>query len=223
MDRRIEPVDYVLGELEPAERAEAERLLREDPRFRAEVERMLPVVDRLAELPAPAWEGLQTAETAFESAPGRSARRWALRPALAIAASVLLLVAGGVGGALLFGDDEGEEIAGGNVIALEPVGFSTPDAKGTGEVSDQAGDDAVVRVSGLDPSGPGQYYELWLLSDPERLVSLGSFRVPESGRAEVRVPLPVDPRRFRFLDLSLERVDEGPEHSGISVLRGPLS
>ena len=55
------------------------------------------------------------------------------------------------------------------------------------------------------------------------LVSLGSVRVPESGRATVEVQLPVDPGRFEFLDVSREPADGDPSHSTISVLRGPTA
>ncbi len=62
-----------------------------------------------------------------------------------------------------------------------------------------------------------------MLGDGGSVVSLGSFRVTSSGDAELRVPVPVDPQLYRFLDISVERTDEGPDHSGNSVLRGPLS
>jgi hypothetical protein len=39
----------------------------------------------------------------------------------------------------------------------------------------------------------------------------------------VRVPLPDDPGRYRYFDVSRELVDGGLEHSGDSLLRGPTS
>jgi hypothetical protein len=55
------------------------------------------------------------------------------------------------------------------------------------------------------------------------MLSLGSFRVPASGEAEVTVPLPVDVADFRFVDVSVEDDDGDPGHSGVSVLRGPTA
>jgi anti-sigma-K factor RskA len=78
-------------------------------------------------------------------------------------------------------------------------------------------------VSGLPPTGPGSFYEVWLLDGPTRVMSLGGFRVPQSGDAEVTVPLPVDVADFRYLDVSVEREDGDPGHSGDSVLRAPTS
>jgi anti-sigma-K factor RskA len=78
-----------------------------------------------------------------------------------------------------------------------------------------------VRVTGLAPSAGRDFYELWLMDGTDRLVSIGSFRVPSSGSAEVAVPLPVPVRDFRFIDVSREPEDGNPAHSGDSVLRGP--
>jgi hypothetical protein len=50
-------------------------------------------------------------------------------------------------------------------------------------------------------------------------VSLGTFSVGPDGRARIRVPLSVDLQRFPVLDVSLERADGDPRHSGASVLR----
>ena len=222
MARAIEPADYLLDELEPAERAEAERMMREDPEFRSAVERLRPVVEQLAELPSAGWEGvgLPAPTSAPQTAP--AGPFWTVRRGLAVAASLVLVAAGVAAGALIFGDDDDGAVIG-QSVSLDPLGPASDAAEATGQVASEAGGEAQLDVSGLSPSDEDQYYELWLLNDAEQLISLGSFRVPDSGRAEVRVPLPVDPASFRYLDVSLERVDEGPGHSGVSVLRGPLS
>jgi hypothetical protein len=36
-------------------------------------------------------------------------------------------------------------------------------------------------------------------------------------------PLPDDYERYRFVDISREPIDSNARHSGVSVLRGPLS
>ena len=85
----------------------------------------------------------------------------------------------------------------------------------------RTGGRATLDVSGLAPSRRGEFYELWLLSPPGDLVSLGSFRVAAGGRATLEVPVPVDPSRYRFVDVSVEADDGDPAHSSRSVLRGP--
>jgi anti-sigma-K factor RskA len=231
-DRRIEISDYLLGELSPEDRAEAERRIREDREYRAEVERLRPVVESLEELPREAWEAPQPPPLRApgprplapperrpdrRSAPWR--RRFSLSPAVAATAAVLLVGAGTGVGVLVAGDGSGEPNGRGETVSLRPLGSAAGGASGTAQLADAGGGEAVVRVSGLPRSRDSDYYELWLLNAPDDLISLGSFRVPGSGDAEVRVPLPADPRRFRFLDISLEPVDGGAGHSGRSVLR----
>ena len=43
------------------------------------------------------------------------------------------------------------------------------------------------------------------------------------GPETLDVELPVDPRKFRYLDLSREPDDGDPSHSTISILRGPVT
>jgi anti-sigma-K factor RskA len=221
-------VDYLLGELTPDERAAIERRIRDDPGFRREVERMRPVVADLEALPPDAWErgevpplpDLPLAPAAPSPEPRRP--RWpALRPVAAVAVSAALIAAGLGIGALVFGG--GGDADSGPAIALAPLGAGGSSASGEARVISSDDGGLRVRVSGLDPSMPGSFYELWLLDGPERLLSLGAFRVPASGAAEVTVPLPADPADFRFVDVSVESDDGDPGHSGLSVLRGPTA
>ena len=92
-----------------------------------------------------------------------------------------------------------------------------------GNATPVGGDRLEVDVSGLPASQGGDRYELWLLNSPDDLVSLGSFRVGESGAASVQVPLPVPPEQFAFIDVSVEPGDGNPAHSGNSVLRAPTA
>lgn len=229
MSKRIDISDYLLGELSGDDLAEAERLLREDPAFRAEADRLRPAVRRLEQLPPEAWEDLEPPPLAVPAVgaaaptpPRRTRRRFVLRPAFAALASVALLLVG-VGAGLLLGDDgpAGTTPDGGETLALAPVEPRGGDATGSAKLIGAAGGEAVVDVSSLRPSSSDDFYELWLLNGPDDLVSLGSFKVGPSGRANVRVPLPVDPSQFSFIDLSVEAVDGDASHSGRSVLRGP--
>jgi anti-sigma-K factor RskA len=151
-------------------------------------------------------------------------RRLVLRPAAALLASVVLLALGIGSGLLLAGDgDEGTDGAGLERVQLAPVVSAAENAGGTAELKPEAGGRAKVELRGLRPSGPRDFYELWLLGDDGQLVSLGSVRVPASGDATLDVELPVDPRQFRYLDLSREPDDGDPGHSTVSILRGPVT
>jgi Anti-sigma-K factor rskA len=142
-----------------------------------------------------------------------------------LAGAVALLAAGFAAGLLIGRGDESalrgpEPPADALRVRLEPVGARGRGADGAVILTGRAGGSASVRLTGLQPSRGGDFYELWLLGDDGELVSLGSVRVPASGRAELRVQLPVDPGRFRYLDVSREPGDGDPGHSADSVLRG---
>jgi len=225
--------DYLLGELAPDERAAFEAELERDAALRAEVERLEPVVTRLAAMEPAAWEApplpalpALPVESEQQQAPTRQrGRGWwqrslALRP-FAAAALAAVLIALGIAAGLLLGDREDDAtVAGGRVVALAPL---EDGESGTGTATLAGdGDRAAVSLRGLPPSEPGQFYELWLLNSVDDMVALGSFSIPASGALDVTVPLPADAGRFGALDLSLEPDDGDPAHSTISVLRAPL-
>lgn len=222
-DRRV--IDYLLGEMEPGERAEFERLVDDDPAMRREVERMRVVVSGLEELPPEAWGQAPVPPLAGlpppAATPRRPRRQLTLRPLGAAVAALALLAAGAGVGALVAGrDDEGSR---GRAIVLAPLERAAGPVGGTARTVSSDGAGLRVEVHGLAPSRGGAFYELWLLDGPGRMVAVGSFRVPESGRATVTVPLPADPAGFRYVDVSAEPGDGDPGHSGRSVLRGSTS
>ena len=227
--------DYLLGELDDAERAAFEAELARDPALRPRSSGCgrscpgwsrsthagwdPPAAPALATLPREAPEAPAAATTAR---PPWWRRGLVLRP-LAAGALALVLLALGVGAGLLLGggDDGGGGAVSGRVLALDPVEPLGGAAHGTATISTRDGR-ADVQVRGLKPSADGDFYELWLLNSPDDLVSLGSFRVPASGEVDVSVPLPGNPDDFAALDVSVEPPDGNPAHSTRSVLRAPL-
>jgi anti-sigma-K factor RskA len=220
--RRIDPLDVALGEVRPQDEAEVARLLREDERFRRDVEGLAPVVARLERQPAETWRAEEPPPLVVGAPPPPPRRRvWrhglVLRPAFALAATVLLLVAGaGIGLLAVGGDGEDGGAPAGRVVALEALRAG---AHGEAVVS---GESVRVRVGGLPAEQRGGFYELWLLNSPRDLVSLGTFRVGADGTAQVTLPVGVDPARFAFIDVSAEPADGDPAYSGASVLRAPV-
>ncbi|HEY7456916.1 MAG TPA: anti-sigma factor [Solirubrobacterales bacterium] len=221
-DERISA--YLLGELEPEEARAFERRLEGDPTLRGEVERLRPAVARLEALPAEVWEAPAPPPLALPEE-RRRAHRWrlpvlTLRPAAAAGLAALLLALGVAVGLLIEGAGGGAGPAPAATLAMSRIDDGPPGAHGNVRLA--AGESrATVDVAGLDPSGAGRFYELWLLDEDGRMVALGSFRVGADGKAEVELPLPVAPQRYRYFDLSLQEDNGDPTHSGISVLRGP--
>lgn len=215
---RPDLADILTGDLDAAGRAAAEERMRTDPAFRAEVERLGPIGDALSALPADAWE--QTAPPPLrarpEVVPLRRFRRpsgGVLRSAAAMAAVLVALAAFALGRVTADGDGT----AAGRTVELPALAAGA----GSGSAEIHADGAAMtLRVADLPPSADGDFYELWLLNSPTDLISVGSFRVPESGEVEVTLPIPLRPERYDFIDLSREPVDGDPAHSGESVLRG---
>jgi anti-sigma-K factor RskA len=230
MSRDDDIVDYLLDELEPADRARVERAMSDDPAFREEVDRMRPLVADLGALPEEAWGGGSEAVPPLPPLPPlapvaglaerRASRRLSLRPAMAIAASLAALAIGVAIGAIVA---SGGSEPSGPAIALASFGEGGPSASGLARVISSDGEELRLNVDGLRPSEGGQFYELWLLDGPEKAVSLGSFRVPDTGAAELSVPLPFALTDFRYIDVSVEPEDGVATHSGRSVLRAPTS
>jgi anti-sigma-K factor RskA len=210
MSEQFDALDVALGEVAPEHRAAAEERLRTDPAFAREVERLRGTVARLEAQPEETWNPPSPPSLAIGARERlRPVRTRRLMPALAALALVALGVAGTLGVQAL-----SEEEAGGERVPLAGLPLA-PGAAGEAELDDGLR----LTVSGLRPSRPGEYYELWLLNSPDDLVSVGAFRVGEDGAATLEFPLGVDPARYQLIDVSVERDDGNPGHSARSVLR----
>lgn len=231
-------VRFLTGEMDRDEIAAFEGRIASDPELAAEVESMARVTGRLGSLKDEAWNppeppALDRAVFEGSSASGGGAGDrgrgfrlpgfpagfgWPRLLAGGLAAAALFLGGALVGTAL---DGEGPGPATTERLALSGIGPEAP-AGAEGEVSlvSSGSDRLRLSVSGLEETGEREFYELWLLGDKGELVSLGSFRVDPGGSNEIEVPVPVDPNRYRYYDVSIEPANGSPEHSGRSVLRG---
>lgn len=238
---RDQIASYLLGELDANELDAFERQLETDRKLREEIEQLRPLVASLEAVPAEVWESspppplvmpedaadLQPAMPEPERAPARQRRRpfptLALRPLPAVGLAALLLAFGAWGG-LLIGGSGGSTGAGVGATDLVLTRIDDGPSGAHGDVA-VTGDErrATVDVSGLDPSGSDRFYELWLLDEDGRMIALGAFHVGADGRAEVELPIPVSPSRYRYFDVSLQEDNGDPAHSGVSVLRGLTS
>ncbi|HWH13594.1 MAG TPA: anti-sigma factor, partial [Miltoncostaeaceae bacterium] len=146
-------------------------------------------------------------------------RRWSLSlpaPALALGAAALLAV--GVALGTLVGGDGADAPAVERQVELAALATEREPPRGSARIL--AGGALDLDVSGLAPTGSEDFYSVWLLGREGELVPLGSFQVGGDGAASLRLPLPEDPSRFAYVDVSREPADGDPGHSGDSVLRG---
>ena len=226
MTGRPDVSGYVLGELDPGEAGRLRELERTDRRFAAEVARLREAGARVETLDAAQWEPVEPPPLAFVPEPRPAsggvsafvralARPLVVRPAFAAVAAALLLAVGVAGGALLASGDSGNS-RGGTQVALNPLGPAPTTARASARIADGR---MRLDVSGLGRTRKGAFYEVWMLRTPKQLVSLGTFRVDDRGRAKVTLPVTVDAKRFPILDVSVEPADGDPSHSSVSVLR----
>jgi Anti-sigma-K factor rskA len=108
-----------------------------------------------------------------------------------------------------------DDPAGDGWVPLRPV---SADVRATGEARLAGGDRLELRVEGL-PVRDGAY-EVWLFNSASDAVGLA--RVAR-GSFSIRVRLPKDPARYRWLDVSSEPLDGNPNHSGASLLRARVA
>jgi hypothetical protein len=154
--------------------------------------------------------------------PARTSRRGPARPHaarwLAAAAAVVLLVAGVLGGVVV---GRASNDSSGTAVALHPVtgGLSVGNAAGEAKLSASGG--MHLAVNGL-PTPPGSdFYEVWLYDPPTgRMLSVGVL--PANGKGSYSLPSSLK-NTYSAVEISLEPNDGNPEHSKVSVLRGPLT
>jgi hypothetical protein len=143
----------------------------------------------------------------------RRAARWIG----AAAAALLLVVAVGIGAAVLLGRD-----AGTSTIAL--VAGDVGSGRGEAVVRNvEEGREIKLAVSGLPANPPGTYYECWFVGpgdteqQPNR-VSAGTFKVGTDGAATVVMVSAADPARFPKMGVTLEPDDGNPARTGPKYL-----
>lgn len=164
------------------------------------------------QLPRHSWSPVRT---------GRSSHRSALRSprVLAAAAGVVLLVVAVLGGVVLGRASDGNQ--GERTVAMAPVpgGLSVPGVAGRAELAADGG--MKLDIRGLPTPSNRDFYEIWLFDPPSgRMLSVGVL--PASGKGSYSLPASLE-NSYTAVEISLEPNDGNPEHSKISVLRGPLT
>lgn len=245
VDRDI-AIAYLLGELDEADRRRFETEMAGDPSLRELVDGLAPVVGNLESLPPEAWDPpapppldiVRVTAADGPSLPEREAELdrevrthgaggsiWLKVGGFLAAGAALLLVGFFIGSGT--GDDGSSPSTTppgtGEPFVLDSFGEAPASAAGEVQMVSSEGDQMRLDVSGLKPSPDGEFYELWLLGDEGELIALGSFRVGEEGNRSIQVPLPVDPGKFKYFDVSIQPENGDPAHSGRSVLRGLTS
>lgn len=146
-------------------------------------------------------------------APPRPQRNW-MRPVLAVAAALLVVVA--VGSVLATRDSGG----GGEQFALAATdviagasGEATVEATGSGlSIS--------LDISDLPPAEPGTFYQAWM-KGPGGSVPIGTFHARD-GDGPIELWSGVDATDYPTMTVTIQQEGAGPESSGIVVLTGEI-
>ncbi len=107
-------------------------------------------------------------------------------------------------------------------LLLNPQGGGS-DNQGIAIVAQRGDDRSLIVQARLNPTQKDQAYEVWLYNSDKDAVSLGAQVTDKDGNYQGagRLPAPLD--KYKFIDVSLERLDRNTAHSGNSVLRGEIA
>lgn len=178
------------------------------------------LADETGSDPAPALPPLQLPRHSWS--PVRSSRRSGPRSPriLAVAAAVVLLVVAVLGGVVLGRASDGG-VSGQRTVAMAPVpgGLTVPGAAGRAELAASGG--MKLDVRGLPTPSTREFYEVWLFDPPSgRMLAVGVL--PPSGKGTYSLPASLEDS-YTAVEISLQPNNGNPEHSKVSVLRGPIA
>lgn len=136
------------------------------------------------------------------------------------AAAAIVVVAGLVAVALTFGSSSDDD--GGREVALAGTELA-PDASATALVEELGSGVAIeLDISDLPPAEPGTYYQAWLKSPNDELITIGTFHM-RAGDETVELWAGVDLADYPTLTVTLQQEGAGPASSGQVVLSGLLT
>lgn len=155
---------------------------------------------------------------------GGSRRRWWWMAGAAAAALVLL--AAGLGIGIAVSERTGAAPATRTLAQLQPIGVVGPGVGGSvGMVESSEGWVVVVHLTRVASPQGTDFLEVWLMDatggDMVALGALAQHGDDYDGSFTVPSNLPMD--RLQTVDISAERYDGNPAHSGISLLRGNIT
>ena len=107
-------------------------------------------------------------------------------------------------------------------LQLDPVGKQPKDTIGVAAIAKTGNKTQLAIQAKLPKAGAKEAYEVWLYNDDGDAVSIGAQKPDAEGNYQGAGEIPADYAKYKFIDVSLEKIDQKREHSGNSVLRGAL-
>lgn len=219
----LDVAGWLLGALDPEEAAAFEAHLADCAECRAEVEQLRGTVNLLStaadDVDAPPLLADRTTSAVRAAARRRRRRNWTVR-ALVAAALVALLSLGGVA---LF--DRSSPAAQSFTFALSSPRSGPANGTASAQKTNR-GWQVHLSLHRLAASGSSTFYACWYVNpakdSPERpfRVSAGTFKVPDSGDADVRMWSSASPAAFPVMQITLQAANGNPAPSQDVVLTG---
>jgi anti-sigma-K factor RskA len=97
------------------------------------------------------------------------------------------------------------------------------DNQGIAIVAQRGDDRSLIVQARLEPNRKEEAYEVWLYNSDKDAVSLGAQVTDKDGNYQGAGRLPAPLNRYKYIDVSLEKIDRNPAHSGNSILRGEVA
>jgi hypothetical protein len=108
-------------------------------------------------------------------------------------------------------------------LELKPVGrLAEKDTAGFAAIAVTGNKPQLAVRAKLPPSGQ-RAYEVWLYNSKTDARSVGAQRTDAQGNYEGAAEIPSDWQKYKYVDISLESVDNNRAHSGRSILRGAIA
>jgi hypothetical protein len=106
-------------------------------------------------------------------------------------------------------------------LVLKPV--EGAQGAGVAAIAERGKERSLVVQARVVPNKNREAYEVWLYNSDRDAKSLGAQVTDRQGTYQGAAKLPRDFARYKFIDITRERVDENARHSGQSILRGRIA
>jgi hypothetical protein len=106
-------------------------------------------------------------------------------------------------------------------LVLNPIEGAR--AAGVAAIAQRGRERSLVVQARVTPNKDREAYEVWLYNSDTDAKSIGAQVTDRQGTYQGAARLPGDFARYRFIDVSREKVDSNAKHSGVSVLRGRIA
>ncbi|MFL5886436.1 MAG: hypothetical protein ACJ77M_15290, partial [Thermoleophilaceae bacterium] len=96
-------------------------------------------------------------------------------------------------------------------------------SKGVAVIAKRGGQTQLIVQASLPASKQGEAYVVWMFNSPKDAVSVGAQLANSKGQFQGAGPLPANYTRYKFIDVTQQKITSNTTYSGTSVLRGALA